>query len=254
MKLIKNILLLVVIQFSNAQNYNKIDLSTVSYTRNGLFSKNSVSITNIDNTKLLKGFYEMKIKNYPVQFYISKKGNVDGTFKEFFFDGSVASETILKEGKLKYIIDFDSVGDKVRSLQVKKMRIKQYNPKRRKWVSKRQLAYISKWFYKNGKIRRKSFGLSKEDVKVIWYYENGKMESKEMKFQLKKTYDTLGYLKNKIVYDWDKKEIIKSDYHKGKLESKKNISTQNKIWNLDGTITIDESKTPKKGFYLSDEI
>ncbi|MCV9929305.1 hypothetical protein OIU83_16680 [Flavobacterium sp. LS1R49] len=237
MKKIQIILLLIVIQVCNAQEYKKINYSTVSYERNSMFSTNSIVITNINKSKLSKGFYEMIIKKNGIKFYISEKGNVDGVFKEYDSDGLLKCKTVLKEGMLEKVIYLDSVGRTTDSLKIVNKDIERYDNTLKKWTMKTSLVYSNYSFYENGTVYMESYGRNKDDIKAITYYKNGKIMTDVINFYYEKDYDSLGGLTRQVDYNWITKEIQTLYYENAKLKWKIIVFDENKIWNADGKIT-----------------
>lgn len=259
MKQLQTILLLIIIQFSNAQDYKKINFSKISYKRNGLFTNNAIVITDTNNSKLPKGFYEIEGKG--IEFYISEKGNIDGLFKEYLSNGLLATKTTLKEGALQSVVNLDSIGKTTDSLQISKKDIERYDKATKNWKTENILVYSNYIFNKKGDVLSVSYGLEEEDIKTIRYNENGKILSDETKFYYKKEYDSLGILTHVINYNWKTKEKEILSYGNGKLNQKTIIFDKNKIWNSDGIITekaetnnsIPNSNTIETGFFIDDE-
>ena len=259
MKKLQTILLLIIIQFSNAQEYKKINFSNISYKKNGLFSNKSIDITETNNSKLPKGFYEIEGKG--IKFYISEKGNIDGIFKEYLPNGVLGSKATLKEGALENVVNLDSIGKTTDSLQISKKDIERYDNATKNWKTQNILVYSNYIFDKKGNVLRVSYGREKEDIKTITYNENGKILSDETKFYYTKEYDSLGVLTQVINYNWKTKEKEILSYGNGKLKQKTVIFDKNKIWNSDGTITeksetnnsIPNNNTIETSFFIDDE-
>lgn len=250
MKLIIIILLSIISQIGNAQEYKKINSSKLIYKRNGFFAKNSISITNKDGSKLPMGFYEtiMEKEKYPTQFYISSKGNVDGLFLEYYAN-MLFSKTILKEGVWQSDVYFDSAGKTTDSLHIKNKDIETYNNTLKKWEPKSLLVYADYRFDEKGKIYEETYGRHKDDLKKYFYYEDGALKTDETCFYYRKEYDSLGVLTEQIDYNWKTKEIQTLGYENGKLTIKKIEFDEDQIWNPDGTITT--SKKTHKSNHIS---
>ena len=263
MKIIIIILLSIISQIGSAQEYKKISSSNLIYKRNGLFAKNSISITNKDGSKLAKGFYEMTVEKNPVQFYISTKGNVDGIFKEYDSD-VLFSKTVLKEGMLQSMVYLDSTGKTTDSLQIRNKNIETYNNTLKKWETKPLLVYASYRFYENGSISREAYGGNRDDIKKKSYFKNGRIMTDETCFYYRKEFDSLGVLTEQINYNWQTKETQTLGYENGKLAIKKIVFDEDEIWNPDGTITrntkthksnhISKSYTIETEYYPSGKI
>lgn len=144
------LLISIISQIGNAQEYKKIDYSKLKYTRNSGLSEKAITITKKDNSKLSEGFYEMTIKNNPDQFYISSKGNVDGIFKEYY-SNNLFCVTILKEGKLENMVYLDSIGKTIDSIQIRNKDIEIYSNVLKKWETKNLLVYARYNFNDNEK-------------------------------------------------------------------------------------------------------
>jgi hypothetical protein len=243
MKKIIIILLSIISQIGSAQEYKKIDYSKLIYKRNGLFSKNSIIITNKDNSKLAEGFYEMTIKNDPDQFYISSKGNVDGVFKEYN-SNRLFCKTVLKEGKLQNMVYLDSIGKTIDSLQIRNKDIEIYNNILKKWETKPLLVYASYSFNDNGKVYKETFGGNGDDIKKCLYYDDGTKMMDETYFYYRKKFDSLGVLEEQVDYNWQTKETQTLSYKNGKLQIKKIAFDEDENWNKNGTITRNTKKHP----------
>ncbi|MDW8850057.1 energy transducer TonB [Flavobacterium sp. MMLR14_040] len=257
MKLIIIILLSIISQIGNAQEYKKINSSKLIYKSNGFFAKNSVSITNKDGSKLPMGFYETKIEKekVPIQFYISSKGNVDGLFIIYYYNKSFC-KTILKEGAWQSDVYFDSAGKTMDSLHIKNKNIETYNDMLKKWETKSQLVSVHYYFdekgqifKEKGKIYKETYQGLKHDLKIYDYYENGALETDETCFYYRKEYDSLGVLTQQIDYNWKTREIQTLGYENGKLAIKKVEFDEDQIWNPDGT--INKSKKTHKRNHIS---
>jgi hypothetical protein len=243
MKRITIILLSIISQIGSAQEYKKISSSKLIYKRNGLFAKNSISITNKDGSKLPKGFYDVTIKKGRDQFYISSKGNVDGLVLGYY-SNMLFSRTVLKEGELQSDVYLDSIGKTTDSLQIKNKNIETYNNTLKKWETKSLLVYAHYDFNKKGKIYKETYGGTGDDIKKYFYYEDGTMKTDETCFYYRKEFDSLGVLTEQIDYNWQTKKTQTLGYENGKLAIKKIVFDEDEIWNPNGTITIN-TKTHK---------
>jgi len=245
------ILLSIISQIVSAQEYKKISFSKLIYRKNGLFAKNSISITNKNGSKLPMGFYETTIEKAPTQFYISSKGNVDGLILNYY-SNMLFYKTIMKEGEWQSDVYLDSVGKATHGFYKKSKNIETYNNTLKIWEPKSLLVFSHCYFNENGKIYEETCsgsGSSGNAIKKYFYYEDGALKTDETCFYYRKEYDSLGVLTEQIDYNWKTKEIQTLGYENGKLTIKKIEFDEDQIWNPDGTITT--SKKTHKSNHIS---
>ncbi|MFH6968053.1 energy transducer TonB [Flavobacterium sp. FlaQc-28] len=215
-KYIKVLLLMATFHVGIAQEYKKINSSSISYLNNGFLSNNFISIENVNKTKLKNGFYEMNMDGRKMQFYINEKGNVDGTFKEYNSNGVLAIQTLLSNGALISMTALDSNGKTIEGLNVGKD------------------AKSGHQFFNRKKYN--SLGLLVEQIDYNWdkkeiktsNYENKKLVSEIIIFDEYKIWNSNGDITEaQLIHPKNTSyKIEKKYYPNGKLKSSRFIDSQ----------------------------
>ena len=213
---IKVLLLIATFHVGIAQEYNKINSSSISYVNNGFLSDNFISIENANKTKLKNGFYEMNLDGRKMQFYINEKGNVDGTFKEYKSNGTLGIQTLLNNGKLISTTALDSNGKTIESLDVGKDA-----------KSGHQFFNRKKYDSLGALVEQIDYNWDKKEIKTS-NYENKKLVSETIIFDEYKIWNSNGDITEaKLSHPKNTSyKIEKKYYPNGKLKSSRFTDSQ----------------------------